>query len=138
MCRSLLVVESGLEGGTAITASLAVSYGRDIFAVPGPPYTRPSALPNELIAQGAAPVRSAEDIRTYYGERTPFILQEEENQPQMDFFQQLIYELLTREDMSVEDIETAVQGAPGEVGAALTMMELCGLCRRLPGGRYGV
>jgi DNA processing protein len=140
LCRGLLVVESGQKGGTAITASLAVSYGRDIFAMPGPPYLESSALANELIVQGAVPVRSAADIRAYYGEsatqqREP---QEAESLLQMDFFQQRIYELLKKEDMSIEEIAAAVEGAPGEVSVALTMMELSGLCRRLPGGRFGI
>lgn len=139
LCRGLLVVESGSKGGTAITASLAISYGRDIFAMPGPPYLESSALANELIVQGAVPVRSAADIRSYYGDNTPQQeIPEAEALPQMDFFQQRIYELLKKEDMGIEEIAAAVQGAPGEVSVALTMMELSGLCRRLPGGRFGI
>ena len=139
LCRGLLVVESGIRGGTAITASLAISYGRDVFAMPGPPYLESSALANELIVHGAVPVRSAADIRACYGERAT---QEESPEPepllQMDFFQQRIYELLKKEDMGIEEIAEAVQGTPAEVSAALTMMEIDGLCRRLPGGRFGI
>jgi DNA processing protein len=139
LCRGILVVESGIRGGTAITASLAISYGRDIFAMPDPPYLESSALANELIVQGAVPARSAADILAYYGERA---LQEEPSEsealPQMDFFQHRIYELLRKEDMGIEEIAEAVQGTPAEVSVALTMMELSGLCRRLPGGRFGV
>ncbi len=138
LCRGLLVAESDMEGGTAITASLALSFGRDIFAMPGPPFLDSSALPNELIAQGAVAVRTAADIRAYYGDKTRETVQEEADQPPMDFFQQRIYELLRQEDMGIEDIATAVQGAPGEVSATLTMMELSGLCRRVPGGKYGI
>jgi DNA processing protein len=137
LCRGLLVAESGLAGGTAITASLAIGYGRDIFVMPGSPYIASSALPNELLTKGAVAVRSAADIRSFYGEKTLDASRAEVDLPPMDFFQQRIYELLRREDMSVEDIAAAMQGAPGEVGAALTMMELSGLCRRLPGGKYG-
>jgi DNA processing protein len=138
MCRSLLVVESGIKGGTAITTSLAIGYGRDVFAVPGPPYIETSALPNELIAQGAVSVSGAADIRSFYGKRKREAVQAEKELPQMDFFQQRIYELLLKEDMGIEEIASAVQGAPGEVSATLTMMELAGLCRRLPGGRFGI
>jgi DNA processing protein len=138
MCRGLLVAESGIKGGTAITASLAIGYGRDIFAMPGPPYLESSALPNELISQGAVPVRNAADIRAFYGGKAVKEITEEVILPQMDFFQQRIYELLLKEDMGIEEISAAIQGAPGEVSATLTMMELTGLCRRLPGGRFGV
>jgi len=139
LCRGILVVESGIRGGTAITASLAISYGRDIFAVPGPPYLESSALANELIVQGAVPVRNAADIRAYYGEGAPQeVPPEPETLPQMDFFQQRIYELLRKEDMGIEEIAEAVKGTPAEVSVALTMMELSGLCHRLPGGRFGI
>ena len=138
LCRGLLVVESDIKGGTAITASLAISYDRDVFAVPGPPWIASSALPDELLANGAYPVNGAADIRAFYGGRPVGAALEEKDLPLMDFFQQGIYELLRQEDMSIEDIAAAVQGAPGEVSAELTMMELSGLCRRLPGGRFGI
>ena len=127
-----------MKGGTAITASLAIGYGRDIFAMPGPPYLESSALPNELIKQGAVPVCNAADIHAFYGARTPEEVSGDTVFPQMDFFQQRIYELLLKEDMGIEEIAAAVKGAPGEVSATLTMMEVTGLCRRLPGGRFGV
>ncbi len=138
LSRGLFVVESDIKGGTAITASLAISSGRDVFAMPGPPFLASSALPSELLTNGAYPVRGAADIRAFYGANTTGTDTEEAELPPMDFFQQRIYELLRREDMSIEDIAAAVQGAPGEVSAELTMMELSGLCRRLPGGRFGV
>ncbi len=138
LCRGLLVVESDIKGGTAITASLAISYDRDVFAVPGPPWLASSALPDELLANGAYPVNGAADIRAFYGGKPMGAASEEKDLPPMDFFQQRIYELLRQEDMSIEDIAAAVQGAPGEVSAELTMMELSGLCRRLPGGRFGI
>jgi DNA processing protein len=138
LCRGLLVVESGLSGGTAITASLAVGMGRDVFAVPGPPWLEASALPNTLIAQGAVPVSDAADIRAFYGDKTKTPAREDAALPQMDFFQQRIYELLRHEDMGIEQIAAAVKGEPGEVSVTLTMMELNGLCRRVPGGKFGV
>ncbi len=138
LCRGLLIAESDIKGGTAITASLAISYGRDVFAMPGSPFLASSALPCELLANGAYPVRGAADIRAFYGAKAMGKKESAAQLPPMDFFEQRIYELLQREDMSIEDIAEAVQGAPGEVSAQLTMMELSGLCRRLPGGRFGV
>lgn len=139
LCRGLLVAESDVKGGTAITASLAISYGRDVFAMPGPPYQASSALPCELLANGAYPVRGASDIRAFYGAKAGAADGAVKAElPPMDFFQQRIYELLLREDMSIEEIASEVQGAPGEVSAELTMMELSGLCRRLPGGKFGI
>ncbi len=137
LSRGLLVVESEMKGGTAITASLAVRYGRDMFAVPGPPYLSMAQLPNTLIAKGAVPAACAADIRKYYGEGQPSA-EEEEAQPAMDLTQARVYELLRREDLSAEGLAALSGLEPGELSIALTMMELAGLIRRLPGGKYGM
>ena len=137
LSRGLIVVESEMKGGTAITASLAVKYGRDMFAVPGPPYMSMGELPNSLIASGAVPVLSAADIKTYYGEGVPSA-EAQEAKPVMDLTQAKIYELLRREDLSAEGLAALSGLEPGELSIALTMMELSGIIRRLPGGKYGV
>jgi DNA processing protein len=137
LSRGLLVVESELKGGTAITASLAVKYGRDMFAVPGPPYMSMGELPHKLIASGAVPVASAVDIRRFYGEDMQSG-EEQEAKPVLDLTQARIYELLRREDMSAEGLAALSGLEPGELSIAITMMELSGVIRRLPGGKYGV
>lgn len=138
LSRGLLVIESELSGGTAITASLAIGCGRDVFAMPGPPYLDGSAMPNELIANGAVPVRTAADIRAYYGETVGEGQKTQEDAVAIDFTQSRILELLKNEDLSAQAIAAYAGMAAGEVGIALTMMELSGLIKRLPGGRYGV
>ena len=137
LSRGLLVVESEMKGGTAITASLAVKYGRDMFAVPGPPYMSMGELPNALIAAGAVPIASAADVKNYYGEGVP-LAEGEEAKPVMDLTQAKIYELLRREDLSAEGLAALSGLEPGDLSMALTMMELSGIIRRLQGGKYGV
>ena len=137
LSRGLLVVESEMKGGTAITASLAVKYGRDMFAVPGPPYMSMGELPNSLIAAGACPVSTAADVLEFYGEGKA-TAEAEEARPVMDLTQARIYELLRREDLSAEGLAALSGLEPGELSIALTMMELGGIIRRLPGGKYGV
>lgn len=138
LSRGLLVIESELSGGTAITASLAIGSGRDVFAMPGPPYIEGSTLPNELISNGGIPVRTADDIRAYYGEVAGETQNTQEEAVALDFTQSRILELLKNEDQSAEAIAAYTGMGAGEVGIALTMMELSGLIKRLPGGRYGV
>ncbi len=139
LVRGLLVIESELSGGTAITASLALGCGRDIFALPGAPYLPGSALSNMLIKNGAVPVRDAGDIRAYYGEDAVGSKNDEGSKTApLDFVQSRILELLEREDMGAETVAAQSGFAAGDVNIALTMMELAGLIKRLPGGRYGV
>jgi len=57
-----LVIEGKSKSGTKITASYAVDFGREVFAVPGP-IDSPNAIgPAELIQQGAKLVLTVEDI----------------------------------------------------------------------------
>jgi DNA processing protein len=137
LSRGLFVVESEMKGGTAITASLAVQYGKDIFAMPGPPYLNMSELPNSLISAGAVSVRDAADILAYYGEHKT-AAKDQQAQPVLDFTQARIYELLHQQDLSAEGVAALSGLAPGEVNIALTMMELSGVIRRVQGGKYGV
>ncbi len=54
MCDATIVVESKTTGGSLITAHIANSYNRDVFAFPGPIYTETSQGCNALIATSKA------------------------------------------------------------------------------------
>ena len=137
--RGTVVVESGLKGGTAITASLAVSYIRDLFAVPGSPYQSTAALSDLLIKKGAVPVENAADILDYYGYPGRRNTPEGQNEEiQLDFLQRQLYNLLLQGDIGVENIAAQIEYPQSEINIALTMMELSGLIKRLPGGKYGI
>ncbi len=66
LSQGTLVVEAPLHSGALITASTAVSQGRDLFAVPGEVGRENSAGCNELIKNGARAVTSAADILGVY------------------------------------------------------------------------
>ena len=137
LSKGTLIVESEEKGGTAISAKMAVLQRRDVFAVPG--ISPMSELPNSLIKQGATPVTSASDILKFYGCNAKNNgTSHEHSQIQLDFLQRDIYNLLLKGDLSVENIADNTEYSLCEVSAALTMMELGGLVKRLPGGKYGV
>ena len=54
MCDAVLVVETGIKGGSMITAELAGNYNRDVFALPGKITDPKSAGCNFLIRQNKA------------------------------------------------------------------------------------
>lgn len=58
----VLVVEGAARSGTLITADMALSQGRDVYALPGPVTSRNSKTPNKLLKAGATLVESARDI----------------------------------------------------------------------------
>lgn len=61
-----VVVEGEKRSGSLITAGIALSENRDVFAVPGRVDQRMSQAPNQLIRDGAIMVRDVRDILAEY------------------------------------------------------------------------
>ena len=66
LCQGGIVIEGARGSGSLITASKALSQGRELFALPGKVNESNSDGPNELIRNGANVVLSAEDIIGHY------------------------------------------------------------------------
>jgi DNA processing protein len=62
LSRATIVVEAAAKSGSLITARDALDQGRDVLAVPGHPFDARASGCNMLIRDGAALVRSAEDV----------------------------------------------------------------------------
>lgn len=62
LARSVLVIEAAQDSGSLITAKIALEYGRDVFAVPGPIWSPTSDGCHELIKQGASVCTSSADL----------------------------------------------------------------------------
>ncbi|MBN2169202.1 MAG: DNA-processing protein DprA, partial [Actinobacteria bacterium] len=61
MSLGVVVVEAAARSGALITADLALSYGREVFAVPGSVYSQNSSGTNNLIKSGASLITCAGD-----------------------------------------------------------------------------
>lgn len=66
LSHGVIVIEAMEKSGTLITARLATEYNRDLFAVPGSIFRAQAAGPHRLIASGAYPVTSGEDVLKHY------------------------------------------------------------------------
>lgn len=67
LSTGVLVVEGTERSGTLITADMALSQGRDVYALPGHVTSRYSKTPNKLLKAGACLVESAADILNELG-----------------------------------------------------------------------
>ena len=71
LCGMTVVMEAPFKSGARITARLALEYNREVGAIPGPLFAKQSEGSNDLIAQGALCVRSADDILEALGIAKP-------------------------------------------------------------------
>ena len=62
LSHGLCVIEARLHSGSLITANVALSENRQVFALPGNITSEYSKGTNELITAGAYPIRNANDI----------------------------------------------------------------------------
>ena len=66
LSHGTLVIEAGLDSGSLITSSIAATYSRDVFAVPGSILSKNADGTNALIKKGAIVVCSSDDILEHY------------------------------------------------------------------------
>lgn len=69
LCLGTIVVEAAQKSGSLITADLAMDYGRDVFAVPGPLTSPKSTGAIELLKVGAKVLTTPLDILHEYEHR---------------------------------------------------------------------
>jgi DNA processing protein len=135
-----LVIESAEKGGALITADIANSYSRDVFALPGRVTDPKSSGCNWLIRSNkAALIQSAADICFMMGwEQSVHHLQ-----IQQKLFMELtdeekkIYSLLDEKKEADHDEIYLTSGiTASKVAAILLKLEFAGLVKCLPGKRY--
>ncbi len=143
MCDAIIVIESAIKGGALITAELANSYNRDVFAIPGDIDKEYSAGCNWLIKTNkAALVQTAADI-----ERNMNWDQKSEVKSSPRRQQQLLLDLSDDEKLLVDflnekskaNIDTICIHAGirvNKVASVLLGLELKGAVKMLPGRVY--
>lgn len=140
MSDATIVVESKIGGGSLITADIANSYNRDVFAFPGRVNDECSVGCNNLIKQNkAALIQSAADIIYIMGWE-----QKMKNAPiQKQLFVELKPEeeilvnlLKEKESVNVDDICLFAKMPMSKVSSILLTLEFSGIVKSLPGKRY--
>jgi len=141
LCDALIVVEAATKGGALITATIANSYQKDVFAVPGAVDATHSEGCNWLIKTNQAHLlQSAKDVA--------YILNWNATAPGPPPSEQLslglsdpaeatiMQTLRQKESISIDDLAVATQLNPGTLAAALLSLEMQNLITTLPGKRY--
>lgn len=154
----VIVVEAGLNSGALITANLALEQGREVFSVPGHANTFNTKGTHQLLREGARLVESADDI---IEELEPIIknmisafipmpitgqssldnrsVLKPANLPHLEFNEdeKRIYSTLSSTNpMHLDDIIEQGQLPANRVSSILTILEIKGLVKHLPGKRF--
>ena len=147
LALGVVVIEAGVKSGTTITVRYALDQGREVFAVPGPIDSPTSAGPHRLIQEGAKLVQDVEDIleelpalRQAPGPRfapaAPAGRVSEAPIPMRPAPEDPLLPLLGSEPLQLEELVQAARLPVQDVLARLTLLELQGLVKELPGKCY--
>jgi DNA processing protein len=128
-----VIVEAGERSGALITADFALEQGREVLVVPGSIFSPTNAGSNALLKQGATPVTSVEDILAALGfeaveRETPALAR---HVPELPGHGAAVWQALRAEPQHADELARALHLGPGEVAAALAMLELKGLARQV-------
>ncbi len=140
MCDALVVIESGVKGGSLITAELANSYNKDVFAIPGRVSDAKSEGCNYLIKNNKASlITSAADLV----ELMNWAPKEKKIKKQRELFIELSADerilvaiLQQQETIQVDELYLKSNLSSSAVAAALLMLEMQGVVTAMPGKVY--
>lgn len=144
LCDALIVVEASEKGGALITANIANSYNKDVFAVPGPVDGPFSAGCNQLIKSNRANLLTGVADLEYimgWNAATP----EPARSPQLQLHllspeEQQIVRLLQEKNapVGVDEISWRTGIPQGTLASLLLTLEFNGSIKSLPGKMYGL
>lgn len=136
-----VVVESANKGGSLVTANIAASYSRDVFAVPGRVTDEYSKGCNRLIMNNqAAAIMCAEDLvkaMRWESKLIPEQAKELELFPQLTVEQQNVVDILRKNgDQHINDLAGLMALPIYRLMAVLVELDTKGVIATLPGCRY--
>jgi DNA processing protein len=140
---AIIVIESGIKGGSLITAELGNGYNKDVFAFPGRANDIKSEGCNYLIKNNKAGlITSANDLIENMGWKK---IQKFTPKKQKELFIELTKEekiivdiLQLQEQVQIDELYFKSKLSSSEVAQALLMLEMQGVVSSLPGKIYKI
>ena len=140
ICDALIVVESSVTGGSLITANYAITYKKDVYAIPGRISDTKSEGCNMLIKNGKAKlITSASDII----EAQQWNMENTEPKKQRQLFvelthnEKIIVEILGSENqLHIDELSLRAGLSNSDIAQALLMLEMQAMITSMPGKVY--
>jgi DNA processing protein len=141
MSDATIIVESGVRGGSIITADLANNYNRDVFAVPGRTTDAKSGGCNRLIRENKAvlltdPEQFIEAMGWLDGEKNKAVFQRKLFVPLSEEEKKIVELLRNNENVPIDELNFRSGISAGTLAGILLHLEMAGVLKALPGMRY--
>lgn len=142
LADATLVVESGIKGGALITADIANSYNRDVFAIPGRPDDQYSQGCNALIKTNKAILaENSGDIASFLNWKS-----EKQSCPiqktlfsDMNDEEKKIFELVSKDgEINIDALCQSLIMPVNKLSSILLQMEFKGILKCFPGNIYRI
>lgn len=142
LSEATIVIESAEKGGSLVTADIAHSYDREVFAIPGRPQDKFSKGCNMLIKQQKAQmITSAADVVYFLNWDIETQKQNKQTQLFVDLEgeEQLVFEKLKEIGKAEIDTLSLTCNLPTyKLASILMSLELAGCVRPLPGKQFEI
>lgn len=139
LSQGVLVGEATRNSGSLITADFALEQGREVFALPGLPYSEWSAGTNDLLKQGAQLVTEVDDILQVLWPCRPTVAAQKATEDlagSLSGPQKTVLDMIGPTPCHIDEITRQSGLTPMEVSATLLDLELQGGVEQLSGMRY--
>jgi len=141
MSDATIVIETGIKGGSMITAELANGYNRDVFALPGKITDTKSAGCNYLIKNNKAMLlTNAEELTQVMGweeKKKPVVKKQKELFIELAADEKIIVNILKEKEMvHIDEINFKSGLSSSAVAVAILNLELQNVVLSLPGKLY--
>lgn len=124
LCRVIAVIEAGRDSGALITAGLAEDFGRDVYAVPGNITSMWSLGTNKLIADGAMPVVTVDDVVRAMGLDAQHSEKEYEGLSELE--KQIVMLVKAAGEVTLEYLCTKMKMNPVDMNGIVMVLEMKG------------
>ena len=136
LSKAVVMMEALIRSGSMTTVNHALAQGKDVYAYPGNIGSEWAEGAHQLLREGAIYFTSAQDILEDLGwmNDTPQpTVEQKAALPPMNDRQRQLYTLLSRREMSFDELAEATGFDAPTLSGELTMLTILGLIRSLPG-----
>ncbi|MBN1634753.1 MAG: DNA-processing protein DprA [Ignavibacteria bacterium] len=137
-----IIIETGIRGGSMITAELAIDQNKEIFAVPGPVFSKRSEGANFLIKQGMAKlITGSEDVINELEYKLNSYIKKDVKKTavkdiELNLFERKLFEEIKDEPVHIDSLSENTELNISDCLVNLLSLEFKGLIRQLPGKKF--